>query len=598
MVLRRERLALVAFLAATPALSILSQQAPPRDVPAPPPNGTAVVAGVVLADEPQPSPVRRARVTLRPDGWVNGWSVTTGDDGRFAIVNVPAGRYTLSASKTAWITANYGAARPGRPGTPFAVAEGERIPSLAIRMSRGAVITGTVIDRMGAPVPGASVSAMRYSPSELTGQRVLRRPEGGVDSVTDDVGGFRSYGLPPGEYVVVATLRIGPPTGLMDLRPLTEADVQRALAGGAAPAVQPPLVGYAPVYFPGTVDPSQAVTVRVGSGQERAGVTIRLEPTPTARIDAVPTLPDSASPASLQVFLVPAQESPLSAMGTGRREADGRFVFSGVTPGSYTLLARAAAAGAAPPAAVMPPGRGRGAAAPMTHYASVDLMVDGRDLTVPLDIQPGMTVSGSVRYVGDQTRVPQERPLSFALLPTRDSGTLGVGAAQVDASGAFRFVGVPPGKYRFAQATGAIDPWTVASALSRGRDLLDELLEVRAGEDVTDLQVTFSDRSSELGGRLETAEGRAALDHYIIAFAADRAFWTPLSRRVRQTRPGTEGRFTIRGLPAGDYFIAALTDIEPGEWYDPTFLAALVPAAAKVTIRDGERTAQDLRITK
>jgi hypothetical protein len=49
-------------------------------------------------------------------------------------------------------------------------------------------------------------------------------------------------------------------------------------------------------------------------------------------------------------------------------------------------------------------------------------------------------------------------------------------------------------------------------------------------------------------------------------------------------------------LPAGEYFIAALTDLEPGESNDPTLLAQLASAASKVTLRDGATTTQDFRI--
>ena len=37
----------------------------------------------------------------------------------------PAGRYLLSASKSGFVDTSYGAKRPGRPGTPLQVADGE-----------------------------------------------------------------------------------------------------------------------------------------------------------------------------------------------------------------------------------------------------------------------------------------------------------------------------------------------------------------------------------------------------------------------------------------------------------------------------------------
>ena len=65
---------------------------------------------------------------------------------------------------------------------------------------------------------------------------------------------------------------------------------------------------------------------------------------------------------------------------------------------------------------------------------------------------------------------------------------------------------------------------------------------------------------------------------------------------MRTTRPATDGAFSVRGLPPGEYFLAALADLEPGEWNDPTLLERLVRSSANVTLRDGETTTQDFRI--
>jgi hypothetical protein len=49
-------------------------------------------------------------------------------------------------------------------------------------------------------------------------------------------------------------------------------------------------------------------------------------------------------------------------------------------------------------------------------------------------------------------------------------------------------------------------------------------------------------------------------------------------------------------LPPGEYFLTAVTDAEQNEWFDPQFLAQLVPASIKVTIADGEKKVQDIRV--
>ena len=172
------RFSVTLLLAVVVAVSVASsQQSGARDVPTAPAAGTAVVSGVVLTAEARPTPVRRARVALTSEGGAVSLFATTDDTGRFSIGSVPKGRYTLEASKPSWLTAAYGAKRPGRPGTPITVGD-DRVSSIEVRMSRGGVITGTVIDRAGQPVPGVAVSALRYTFSELSGERTLRRPAG------------------------------------------------------------------------------------------------------------------------------------------------------------------------------------------------------------------------------------------------------------------------------------------------------------------------------------------------------------------------------------------------------------------------------------
>jgi hypothetical protein len=70
----------------------------------------------------------------------------------------------------------------------------------------------------------------------------------------------------------------------------------------------------------------------------------------------------------------------------------------------------------------------------------------------------------------------------------------------------------------------------------------------------------------------------------------------PQSRRLRSVRPSTDGQFRLDGLPAGEYYLAALTDADSDDWQSPAFLAQATVAAIKVTLGDGERKTQDLRI--
>ena len=69
------------------------------------------------------------------------------------------------------------------------------------------------------------------------------------------------------------------------------------------------------------------------------------------------------------------------------------------------------------------------------------------------------------------------------------------------------------------------------------------------------------------------------------------------SRRIRTTRPATDGRFTFASLPPGDYKIAPVVDVEPGAWFDPAFLQQLDATALRVSIAEGEQKVQNVRIS-
>jgi hypothetical protein len=131
-----------------------------------------------------------------------------------------------------------------------------------------------------------------------------------------------------------------------------------------------------------------------------------------------------------------------------------------------------------------------------------------------------------------------------------------------------------------------------------GRDVLDFPLEIGAAGDVGGAVATFTDRRTELSGTLLSAADVPAPDYFVVVFSADRMHWRSASRRVRFARPATDGRFIVRDLPAGDYLMAAVADLEPSDLDDATFMERLLSAAVKVTLGDGDKKRQDLTLAK
>src|SRR5687768_4581831 len=111
--------AILSVVAATGA----SAQTPQRDRPADA-TGTAAIRGRVL-DAATGDPVRKVRVVARATGAPTPRGATSDAEGRFELKEVPAGRFTLSASKPAYVTSTYGQTKPGDPGAPIEVADGQ-----------------------------------------------------------------------------------------------------------------------------------------------------------------------------------------------------------------------------------------------------------------------------------------------------------------------------------------------------------------------------------------------------------------------------------------------------------------------------------------
>lgn len=399
---------------------------------------------------------------------------------------------------------------------------------------------------------------------------------------------------------------------------------------------------YAPVFFPGTTSPSNANAVEITTGQERFGVDFQLQLVNTASVSGVLGVPDGMTPSNAQITLAPVDTLPglPGATQTARAGQDGRFTFRNVAPGQYRVSARAqvrdAQAVAAAQAQAQQQGQaqggrggrgglqdllggrgGRGNAIPSeTLWALADVTVSGQDLDgLSLQLQSGMTVSGQIAF--DRTTLTPPTDLTrarvtIATVGTQDAEFGGLPAASVDANGRFSLTGVPPGRYALranipaggqaapgqgAAAPGVTASWQLRSSMVGGRDTLDFPVEIGPNMNVSDAVLTFADRSTELTGLLTDGAGAPTSDYTIIVFTTDTQYWTPQSRRIQSARPGTDGKFTVRNLPPGSYAIAAVTDVEPGEWFNPEFLQELQASSMRFSLAEGEKKTQNLRLS-
>jgi hypothetical protein len=133
--------------------------------------------------------------------------------------------------------------------------------------------------------------------------------------------------------------------------------------------------------------------------------------------------------------------------------------------------------------------------------------------------------------------------------------------------------------------------------MHNGRDTLDVPLDVTPGVNVGGLVATFTDRPAEISGTLFDQLGQPAPDYSIVVFTTDRTLWTTSPRRVSgAVRIASDGRYRVVGLPPGEYFLVALADVEPLQLGDSSFLELISQQAMRITLGEGERKTQDLKL--
>ena len=86
-----------------------------------------------------------------------GRGILTDDQGVFDFTELPAGRYTLTVSKSGFVALSYGQRRPLQAGTPLQLADGQQLKGIQFQLPRGSVIGGRVLDEDGRPVPDTMI---------------------------------------------------------------------------------------------------------------------------------------------------------------------------------------------------------------------------------------------------------------------------------------------------------------------------------------------------------------------------------------------------------------------------------------------------------
>jgi protocatechuate 3,4-dioxygenase beta subunit len=503
-------------------------------------------------------PLRRVQVRVSGEKVRRSIAAVTDPDGRYEVRNLAPGRYTIWVQKGGYVPVSYGQRGPHDPGRPVEVAAGQTLDRVDMRLPRGSVITGRVVDELGEPMSNVMISVLQYR--RIGGKRQLMQTGGG--NSTNDIGQYRVFGLPPGAYYVAASNQGG--MGFEDVDPSQEAS------------------DYEPTFYPGTPDPAAAQPVNVTIGEE-AVADIQLTPTRVHSVSGVAV--DSAGKPITGGWVSLMRKGAMlrgDMRGGTALDGEGSFSVHGLSAGTYILQVNEA-------------GRMGGPRAPDQDFevARLTVTVAGEDITgLRLAGTKGGVLRGRVVFEGGLP--PTDTPRgSISCYPVdeemamggmRMSGSSFAEAAKGDLSWELKNVFGP------CVITSYVQGWMLKAVRAGGADLLEQPIDVPPQKPITDIELVFTNRLTTVMGSVAGADGAAVKDYAIIIFPEDETKWEQsrgMASRVRVARADQDGTFKFRSLPPGDYLAVALENVDTTEDQDPEVLERLRPLATPARVTEG-----------
>jgi hypothetical protein len=442
----------------------------------------------------------------------------------------------------------------GRPVPPGIAARGGAPAGASPAPSYPGAISGRVTDAEGRPAAGVEVRTMREV--QIDGR--TRVATFGAPAITEADGRYRLANRSAGDFVVVAA------AGAADPR-------TRGLI--VSPASQPALdaegrrVANVSTFFGRVSDRHRARTVSVATDEVR-GIDIQLLRLPV--FDVTGTVKSAGSGLTRLDFvsLIDADDpqNPLSLRGAAVG-ADDAFRIPDVPNGTYILSASSP-----------------------TGWAEEHVRIDGHtpDSVVMITRAPAR-VRGRVEFQGTTSApaaVAGARDYGVELAPVAMRIGASVTRATLRPDLSFEVPGAGPGPFQLRGVAPA--PWIQVAGFVDGVDTLD--LPLSAGAvDTRAGVVVFADHPTALRVEVRDSRGRPAAAVQVIAFSDDARYWVARSRRMQQGIVGPDGIYTFTGLPPGRYFVAASQDVRVDMPPSAAALERLEEPASSIELGAAER---------
>jgi hypothetical protein len=164
---------------------------------------------------------------------------------------------------------------------------------------------------------------------------------------------------------------------------------------------------------------------------------------------------------------------------------------------------------------------------------------------------------------------------------------------RVGPDGSFDWKNVPAGNYYVQLAEGSLGPdWFLKSATAGNRDTEETGVSANGGQLVMDLVASANGGLVE--GVVTDQKGESVANAVIVA--APEARLRSRVDRYRKTVSDQGGRFTLHGIPPGDYTIFAWESVDGEAYFNPEFLKSYEGQGSALHVGEGERKSVKLTV--
>lgn len=477
-------------------------------------------------------------------------STQTDSNGNYQFEGVKPGTYSLSALRNGYINGVYGQ-KPGgsfspRGGVILDVRTGESLNAINIKLIRGGVVEGRILDSDNEPVARAVVQAVRYY--AIQGKRRLVPAS---TAFTDDRGHYRLFDIAPGLYYLRAAFR------------------SFGMEEGMSPSP--------PTYYPGVMSPQEASRIQVRAGRDVTGVDLILGEAESYNISGRVIGPDGKPFANAFIHV---NQFPLEGMMSGNKwtqsNAAGEFRLKELFPGKYFVTA---------------------GAHQDEKRLDGNLVIEVSNTNIEgivLALGEGTEISGRIETEWQKGSLEPSRLRVSLNASMEDPRGFFARGGEVKEDATFRLTGVPEmmGIFRLTGLSGNL---FLQSVRVDGREVTDTPIDIKGSLPLEGVEIMISAQGASLNGNVKLEEqGPPVKGATVLVFPVDPEKRGTNSRFVKTSQSDQQGRYSIQGLPPAEYFIGALKSLEGGLESDEDFLKELQKTSTRVRLELGESREEPL----